>query len=131
MLQAEALTHAECVDAFIESITEFSEASRVSQVLIAPVRFRRDSAATKASRVAVAKAFQAKKPLLSIKGMVRGMVTRYGGADPKARGPVVVQKGVNALTGNCFVPARRTKLIRPQEERAWSIRTDRAATQAI
>lgn len=74
MLLVEALTREEYVDALIESIAEFSQASRVSQVLVAPVRLRRDSAATKASPVAVAKAFQAKNPLLSIKDTLRQAV---------------------------------------------------------
>jgi hypothetical protein len=57
MLEAEALTHLECLVAFIETIWEVSPSSRVSQVLVAPVCSRCDSALKKASRVSVAKVF--------------------------------------------------------------------------
>jgi AcrR family transcriptional regulator len=56
MEQAEILTHAEFADLFIERITQFAqERPAYPSLLAAPIRFRRDPAARKASRVAIAK----------------------------------------------------------------------------
>ena len=100
--QAETLTHAEFADQFIERITQFAQESPAYLILLAaPIRFRRDPTARKASRVAIAKAFQAKNPslskeqsLLAAKAslqIVRGMVTLYEEADPKEKVLVVAE----------------------------------------
>ena len=63
MQQVEAVTHGEFADTFIERITEFVQRRPAYlKLLAAPVRFRRDSATRRASRVAIANAFQAKNP---------------------------------------------------------------------
>src|SRR5580658_7128529 len=102
MKQAEILTHAEFADLFIERITRFVQARPAYlSLLAAPIRFRRDPAARKASRVAIANAFQAKNPSLSKEQsllaanvslqIVRGMMTLYGEADPKGKVLVVAE----------------------------------------
>jgi AcrR family transcriptional regulator len=86
MEQAEILTHAEFADRFIERITQFvQERPAYLSLLAAPIRFRRDAAARKASRIA--NAFQTKNPSLSKEQcanvslqIVRGMMTLYGEA---------------------------------------------------
>jgi AcrR family transcriptional regulator len=66
MEQAEILTHAEFADLFIERITQFVQGRPAYlSLLAAPIRFRRDPAARKASRIAIANAFQVKNPSLS------------------------------------------------------------------
>jgi hypothetical protein len=63
MEQTEILTHAEFADRFIERITQFVQQRPAYLILlVAPIRFRRDPAARKASRIAIANAFQAKNP---------------------------------------------------------------------
>ena len=100
MEQAEILTHAEFADLFIERITQFvQQRPAYLSLLTAPIRFRRDPAARKASRIA--NAFQAKNSSLSKKQsllaanvslqIVRGMMTLYGEADPKGRVLVVAE----------------------------------------
>src|SRR5580698_2921567 len=100
--QAEILTHAEFADTFIERITEFVQRRPAYlKLLAAPIHFRRDSATRRASRVAIANAFQAKNPTLSIEEallaanvtlqMVRGMMTIYGEADLKGKNLVVAE----------------------------------------
>ena len=102
MQQVEAVTHGEFADTFIERITEFVQRRPAYlKLLAAPVRFRRDSATRRASRVAIANAFQAKNPTLSIEEallaanvtlqMVRGMMTIYGEADLKGKNLVVAE----------------------------------------
>ena len=102
MKQAEILTHAEFADLFIERITRFVQARPAYlSLLAAPIRFRRDPAARKASRVAIANAFQAKNPSLSKEQsllaanlslqIVRGMMTLYGEADSKGKVLVVAE----------------------------------------
>jgi AcrR family transcriptional regulator len=102
MKQAEILTHAEFADLFIERITRFVQARPAYlSLLAAPIRFRRDPAARKASRVAIANAFQAKNPSLSKEQsllaanlslqIVRGMMTLYGEADFKGKVLVVAE----------------------------------------
>jgi AcrR family transcriptional regulator len=64
--QAEILPHGEFADQFIERITQFvQERPAYLSLRTAPIRFRRDPAARKASRIAIAKAFKAKNPSLS------------------------------------------------------------------
>jgi len=100
--QAEILTHAEFADQFIERITQFvQERPAYLSLLNAPIRFRRAPAARKASRIAIAKAFQAKNPSLSKEQsllaaivslqMVRGMMTLYGEADSKGKVLIVAE----------------------------------------
>ena len=102
MEQAEILTHAEFADLFIERITQFVQARPAFlSLLAAPIRIRRDPAARKASRSAIANAFQAKNPSLSKEQsllaanvslqMVAGMMTLYGEADPKGKVLVVAE----------------------------------------
>src|ERR1700749_1335124 len=87
---------------FIERITRFvQERPAYLSLLAAPIRFRRDPAARKASRIAIANAFQAKNPSLSkeqsllaanvVLQIVRGMMTLYGEADSKGRVLVVAE----------------------------------------
>jgi AcrR family transcriptional regulator len=101
MEQAE-MAYAEFADLFIERITRFAqERPAYLSLLEAPIRFRRDPAARKASRIAIAKAFQAKNPslskeqsLLAAKAslqIVRGMMTLYEEADPKEKVLVVAE----------------------------------------
>jgi AcrR family transcriptional regulator len=100
--QAEILTHAEFADQFIERITQFAqERPAYLSLLAAPIRFRRDPAARKSSRVAIAKAFQAKnsslskeQSLLAAKAslqIVRGMMALYEEADTKEKVLVVAE----------------------------------------
>jgi AcrR family transcriptional regulator len=89
-------------DLFIERITQFvQERPAYLSLQVAPIRFRRDPAARKASRIAIANAFQAKNPWLSKEQsllaanvslqIVRGMMTLYGEADPKGKVLVVAE----------------------------------------
>ena len=102
MEQSEILTHAEFADLFIERITQFVQARPAFlSLLAAPIRIRRDPAARKVSRSAIANAFQAKNPSLSKEQsllaanvslqMVVGMMTLYGEADPKGKVLVVAE----------------------------------------
>jgi AcrR family transcriptional regulator len=102
MEQAEILTHAEFADLFIERITQFAQKRPAYlSLLAAPIRFRRDAAARKASRIAIANAFQAKSPSLSEEQsliaanvslqIVRGMMTLYGEADSEGKVLVVAE----------------------------------------
>jgi AcrR family transcriptional regulator len=102
MEQAKILTHAEFADRFIERITQFvQERPAYLSLLAAPIRFRRDPAARKASRIAIANALQAKNSSLSkvqsllaanvSLQLVRGMMTLYGEADPKGKVLVVAE----------------------------------------
>ena len=102
MEQAEILTHAEFADQFIERITQFvQERPAYLSLLAAPIRFRRDPAARKASRIAIANAFQVKNPSLSKEQsllaanlslqIVRGMMALYGEADSKGKVLVVAE----------------------------------------
>src|ERR1700723_3682690 len=102
MEQAETLTHAEFADQFIERITQFvQKRPAYLSLLAAPIRFRRDPATRKASRVAIANAFEAKNPSLSKEQsllaanlslqIVRGMMTLYAEADSKGKALVVAE----------------------------------------
>ena len=102
MEQAEILPHAEFADRFIERITQFVQQRPVYLSLLeTPIRFHRDPAARKASRIAIANAFQAKNPALSKEQsllaanvslqIVRGMMTLYGEADSKGKVLVVAE----------------------------------------
>jgi AcrR family transcriptional regulator len=102
MEQAEILTHAEFAGLFIERITQFvQKRPAYLSLLAAPIHFRRDPAARKASRIAIANAFQAKNPSLSKEQsllaanlslqIVRGMMTLYGEADSKGKVLVVAE----------------------------------------
>jgi AcrR family transcriptional regulator len=102
MKQAEPLTPAEFADLFIDRITEFvKERPAFLKLLAAPIRFRRDPAARKASRVTIANAFRAKNPSLSMEQsilaanvsiqMVRGMMSLYEDADAKGKVLVVAE----------------------------------------
>jgi AcrR family transcriptional regulator len=102
MEQTDTLTHAEFADQFIERITQFAqERPAYLSLLAAPIRFRRDPAVRKASRVAIANAFQAKNPSLSKEQsllaaeaslqIVRGMMALYEEADSKGKVLVVAE----------------------------------------
>jgi AcrR family transcriptional regulator len=86
----------------LERITQYvQKRPAYLSLLAAPIRFRRDPAARKASRIAIANAFQAKNPSLSKEQsllaanlslqIVRGMMTLYGEADSKGRVLVVAE----------------------------------------
>jgi AcrR family transcriptional regulator len=102
MEQAKTLTHAEFAELFIERITEFvQERPAFLKLLAAPIRFRRDPATRRASRVAIANAFRAKNPSLSndqsilaanvTLQIVRGMTTQYEETDFKGKVLVVAE----------------------------------------
>ncbi len=102
MDQAKTLTHAKFAELFIERITEFvQERPAFLKLLAAPIRFHRDPAARKASRVAIANAFRARNPSLSndqsilaanvTLQIVRGMMTQYEETDLKGKVLVVAE----------------------------------------
>jgi AcrR family transcriptional regulator len=102
MTQAKGLTHAEFAELFIDRITQFvRERPAFLKLLASPIRFRRDPAARKASRVTIANAFRAKNPALSSEQavlaanvtmqIVRGMMAVYEDAEPKGRVLVVAE----------------------------------------
>jgi AcrR family transcriptional regulator len=102
MEQAETLSLADFANLFIKRITQFvQERPAYLSLLAAPIRFRRDPAVRKASRVTIANAFRAKNPSLSKEQallaanvslqIVRGMMTLYGEADPKGKILVVAE----------------------------------------
>jgi AcrR family transcriptional regulator len=102
MGQAKTLTHAEFAELFIERITEFvQERPAFLKLLAAPIRFRRDPATRRASRVAIANAFRAKNPSLSndqsilaanvTLQIVRGMTMQYEETDFKGKVLVVAE----------------------------------------
>src|SRR5580700_5350610 len=96
------IAHEPPVYRLLERITQFvQKRPAYLSLLAAPIRFRRDPAARKASRIAIANAFQAKNPSLSKEQsllaanvslqIVRGMMTLYGEADPKGKALVVAE----------------------------------------
>lgn len=100
MENAASTPHVEFVDLFIERITQFvQEHPAFPKLLTAPIRTRRDPATRKASRVVISNAFRAKNPSLSTEQsllianvslqIVRGMMTLYEEAEPKAKAPIV------------------------------------------
>ncbi len=102
MEQAKTLSYTEFADLFIERITQFvQDRPAYLKLLSAPIRFRRDPAVRKASRVVIANAFRAKNPSLSSDQallaanvtlqIVRGMMTLYEETDPKGRSQVVAE----------------------------------------
>jgi AcrR family transcriptional regulator len=102
MMQAEGLTHAEFAELFIDRITLFAqERPAFLKLLASPIRFRRDPAARKATRVTIANAFRAKNPGLSSEQavlaanvtmqIVRGMMAVYEEAEAKGRVLVVAE----------------------------------------
>jgi AcrR family transcriptional regulator len=108
MMQAEGLTHAEFAELFIDRITQFAqERPAFLKLLASPMRFRRDPAARKATRVTIANAFRAKNPSLSSQQavlaanvtlqIVRGMMAVYEEAEPKGK-VLVVAEFKKALT---------------------------------
>ena len=108
MMQAEGLTHTEFAERFIDRITLFvQERPAYLKLLAAPIRFRRDPATRKASRVTIANAFRSKNPSLSSEQavlaanvtmqIVRGMMAVYEEAEPKGK-VLVVAEFKKALT---------------------------------
>jgi AcrR family transcriptional regulator len=106
--QAPMLGHAEFADLFVEQITEFvRERPAFLKLSAAPIRFQRDPATRKASRVAIANAFRAKNPLLSnerslvaanvVLQLVGGMMRVYEESEPKLKS-LVVAEFKNVLT---------------------------------
>jgi AcrR family transcriptional regulator len=100
MGQAAKLTHREFANLFIERITELvRKHPAYLSLLVAPVRLRRDPAAKRALRVAIANAFRAKNPLLSDEQsilaanvtlqIVRGLMTVYAEAESRGKDLVV------------------------------------------
>ncbi|HEY0263502.1 MAG TPA: TetR/AcrR family transcriptional regulator [Granulicella sp.] len=95
-------SHSQFADLFIETITDFAQyRPAYLSLLVAPLRFRRDPAAKKALRADIARAFRAKNPSLSEDHaqlaanvslqIVRGMMTLYGEAEPKAKESIVAE----------------------------------------
>ncbi|WP_446742990.1 TetR/AcrR family transcriptional regulator [Silvibacterium acidisoli] len=119
--QAGALTHAEFAGLFIDRITEFvRERPAYLKLVAAPVRFRRDPAARKASRLTIAKAFLAQHPQLAQERallianvtiqIVTGMMAMYEDADQTAKTAVVDEfKKVLASYLENALPATRSK----------------------
>jgi hypothetical protein len=113
--EAATMTAVAEAELFIERITQFvQERPAYLSLLAAPIRFRRDPAARKASRIAIANAFQAKNPSLSKEQsllaadvslqIVRGMMTLYGEADSKGKVLVVAEfKKVLTLYLGCVL----------------------------
>jgi len=113
MEQAEILTHAEFADRSSSASQFVRERPAYLSLLAAPIRFRRDPAARKASRIAIANAFQAKNPSLSKEQsllaanvclqLVRGMMMLYGEADSKGKALVVgeFKKVLTLYLGRC------------------------------
>jgi AcrR family transcriptional regulator len=108
MTRAEGLSHAEFADLFIDRITLFvQERPAFLKLLASPIRFRRDPAARKATRVTIANAFRAKNPSLSslqavlaanvTLQIVRGMMAVYEEAEAKGK-VLVVAEFKKALT---------------------------------
>ena len=102
LMEEAEMTYEEFADLFIERITRFAqERPAYLRLLEAPIRFRRDPATRKASRIAIAKAFQAKNPSLSKEQsllaaeaslqIVKGMMTLYEEAGPKEKVLVVAE----------------------------------------
>lgn len=102
MEQANTLSHEEFAHLFIERITQFvREHPAFLKLFAAPIRFRRDPAVRKASRVLIANAFRAKKSTLSVDQsmlaanitlqIVRGMMAIYEEAEPKGRDLIVAE----------------------------------------
>lgn len=100
--QAPALGHTEFADLFVERITEFvRERPAFLKLTAAPIRFRRDPATRKASRTAVANAFRAKNPALSVERswvaanvvfqLVGGMMRVLEESEPKLKSLVVTE----------------------------------------
>lgn len=100
MEQAQTLGHAEFADLFIERITDFvRKRPAFLKLLTAPIRFRRNPEARKASRVVIANAFRAKNPRLSNERsvlaanvtlqIVMGMMKVYEESEPRLK-PLVV-----------------------------------------
>lgn len=93
---APALTHQDFADRFIECISEFVQSHPAYlSLLSAPTRFRRDPAARRALRVAIADAFRARNPSLSAEKallaanvalqIVKGMTNLYTEISPKEK----------------------------------------------
>ena len=98
--QAATVPHTEFANLFIETITGFVQKRPAYLSLIsAPVKFRREPAARKASRLMIAKSFRAKNPSLSEDRallaaymafqIVKGMMALYTEAPSGARDAVV------------------------------------------
>ena len=117
--QAKVLTHAEFADRFIERITQFVQPRPAYvSLLAAPIRFRRDPATRKASRIGIASAFQAKNPSLSKEQsllaanvslqIIRGMMTLYGEADSQGKVLIVAEfkKVLTLYLGSIVLPVR-------------------------
>jgi AcrR family transcriptional regulator len=108
MEQAEALSHAEFAETFLERVVEFlRKRPAYLQLMAVPIHFSRDEAARRALRVAIANAFKAKNPSLSGEKamlaanislqMVKGLRTIYTEATPKEK-PLIIAEYKKALT---------------------------------
>jgi AcrR family transcriptional regulator len=98
--RAATVPHTEFANLFIETITGFvQERPAYLSLISAPVKFRREPAARKASRLMIAKSFRAKNPSLSEEQavlaaymafqIVKGMMALYTEAPPGTRDAVV------------------------------------------
>ena len=121
MERADNLSPREFANLFIERITELvRRRPAYLRLLSAPVRLRRDPAAKRALRVMIANAFRVKNPSLSDERsilaakvslqIVRGMMTIYAEAEPKAKDLVVNEfKKVLTLYLGTIVPEDRAR----------------------
>lgn len=100
--RAHTLTHQSFADQLIETITEFAEQHPAYlKLLAAPTRFRRDPAARRALRVAIADAYRAKNPSLSGEKaflaanvtlqIMKGMTNLYTEINPKEKPQVALE----------------------------------------
>ena len=106
--QAEALSHTEFAEMFLERVIErLRERPAYLQLLAVPIQFSRDPAARRALRVAIANIFKAKDSSLTSEKamlaanitvhMVNGMRTLYAEAGPREK-PLIVAEYKKALT---------------------------------
>lgn len=102
MEQAEALTHREFAELFIEYVTEFvQERPGYLSLIAAPIKFSRDPESRKGLRMVIANAFRAKAPALTAERallaanvavqMVRSMTTLYAEAAPQEKSLVIAE----------------------------------------
>jgi AcrR family transcriptional regulator len=123
--QAEALSHTEFAEMFLERVIEFiRERPAYLQLLAVPIQFSRDPAARRALRVAIANVFKAKDPSLTSEKamlaanitvqMVNGMRTLYAEAGPREK-PLIVAEYKRALT--LYLRSVLSEDERPSKER--------------
>ncbi|MFT4112911.1 TetR/AcrR family transcriptional regulator [Silvibacterium sp.] len=107
--QAASLTHREFAELFVDILIGFiGECPAYLSLVLAPVRFRRNPEARRASRLMLSNAFRARNPALTgdesflmaniCLMLLPGMMALYAEAEPKAR-PAVVREWKSLLAG--------------------------------